>query len=277
MGKPGRPPFGRKREASATAIGEHLRPRNRLRNLVIFFSLPIVAGLLLSLFWWHPTLSQQPTFSQQYDLCEGTKGVTPDLQIAGCTGLIQSGRGNQHGLSEAFYNRGNAYVEKGDFDYAIADYNQTIRFNPTMSEAFDNLGFAYQEKRQYDRAIADYDRAIQLNPNSANALHNRCWARFIIGELSQALSDCNESLRIRPDVAITLKTRGFVYLKNGVLDKAIADFDAALKYDPKIASALYGRGLAKQKQGSTGTNVDIAAAKSINPHIAEEFASYGVK
>ena len=61
-------------------------------------------------------------------------------------------------------------------------------------------------------------------------------------------------------------------------DSAIADYNAALKIDPKLAPALYGRGFAEIKKGnSAGGNADIAAAKSTDPNIAEEFSRYGLK
>jgi hypothetical protein len=42
--------------------------------------------------------------------------------------------------------------------------------------------------------------------------------------------------------------------------------------------ALYGRGLAKRTKGEqAGADADIAAAKSIDAGIADEFAKYGVK
>jgi hypothetical protein len=75
-----------------------------------------------------------------------------------------------------------------------------------------------------------------------------------------------------------LDSRGFVRLKSGELSSAIADYDAALQINPKHASSLYGRGIAKVRSGnSAGGNGDIAAAKLIQPDIADEFANYGVR
>jgi hypothetical protein len=62
------------------------------------------------------------------------------------------------------------------------------------------------------------------------------------------------------------------------VDQSILDYDAALKLNPKFAGALYGRGLAKQKKGDrTGAEADFAAAKTIRPDIAAEFAKFGVE
>lgn len=233
-------------------------------------------------FYYRVSFSGPSTLSQQLDLCSDKNNASANQIISGCTALINSGRGNAKGLSEAAYNRGNAYASISDFDHAIADYDEAIRLNPTMAVAFDNRGRAYTDKNEFERAIADYDEAIRLNPNSAVAFHNRCWAQAALGRTSDALSDCNTSLRIKPQDAGTLGTRGFVYLRAGAFDKAIVDYDAALQKAPKmaglkLAAVLYGRGIAKQKHNDPGANDDIVAAKALIPDIAEQFGRYGVQ
>jgi hypothetical protein len=50
-----------------------------------------------------------------------------------------------------------------------------------------------------------------------------------------------------------------------------------LRINPKHPSALYGRGIAKIRTGnSVGGDGDVAAAKLIQPDIADEFASYSI-
>jgi len=274
--------FGRRQSGTQPTVA-HVQRRSRLRYFVMLISLPIVAFLAVKFVTGKATFSYHVTFSgnesnlsQLLDQCGGKNGTTPDLQIAACSTLIESGRGNDRGLSVAFYDRGNAYQQKGDFDHAIADYDQAIRHSPGMSGAFGNRGTAYQAKGQYALAVADYNEAIRINPKYAMALQNRCWVRFVMGQLSDALADCDESLRLRPNSALAFNARGFVHLKMGALDMASVDFVAALASDPMLASALYGRGLAKQKQGAPG-DVDIAAAKAKSPGIAKQYAHYGIE
>ncbi|HML13461.1 MAG TPA: tetratricopeptide repeat protein [Xanthobacteraceae bacterium] len=245
----------------------------RSRSLLNVLAVPVVAMTFGSI-WPCPVFSQ--TFEQLIAACSGTN-ATPDEQIAGCTGLIRSGRGTPKGLAEAHYNRGNAYRNKHDAAHAIADYDEAIRYNPAMAVAFGNRGGAYQEEGQYERAVADYDEAIRLNPAGAVPLRNRCWTRAILGQLPQALDDCNESLRVRPADAVTLVARGFVYLKSGALAEAIADYDAVLRTNPNAAVPLYGRGVARQRQGDAGGAADIAAARTVNAAIADQFARFGVQ
>ena len=73
----------------------------------------------------------------------------------------------------ALLSRGTAFVEKGQYDRAIAYFNKAIEINPRHADAYLNRGFAYHEKGQYDKAISDFTKAMELNPRYAEAYINR--------------------------------------------------------------------------------------------------------
>jgi tetratricopeptide (TPR) repeat protein len=106
----------------------------------------------------------------RWDHTVDTRGETPaddpEVAIAGCTAIIQSGHEPQKNLAKAFRNRGNAYAGKGQSDRAIEDFDQAIRLNPNNAEAFYNRGVALRALGQQARAIADFAKARQLNPNA---------------------------------------------------------------------------------------------------------------
>src|SRR5262249_28610570 len=58
--------------------------------------------------------------------CNGEDRTTPDPQINGCTGLIDSGDESAATLVIAYNNRGNARAAKGEYDLAIKDYDEAI-------------------------------------------------------------------------------------------------------------------------------------------------------
>jgi tetratricopeptide (TPR) repeat protein len=62
----------------------------------------------------------------------------------------------------AFYNRGLAYAQEGDYDRAIQDYNQALLINPKFGVGFRFRGIAYAHKEAYLRAIADWSRWLWL-------------------------------------------------------------------------------------------------------------------
>lgn len=69
--------------------------------------------------------------------------------------------------------RGEAYLETGQHDAALADLNEALRLQPSHFFAYLFRGRAHKEKGQYDEAIADFDKALSLKPDDAVALENR--------------------------------------------------------------------------------------------------------
>ena len=55
--------------------------------------------------------------------------------------------------------RGLTYDYAGDYDRAIADFDQALRLTPSNVDAFCSRGWAFAQKGDYDRAIQDCDQA----------------------------------------------------------------------------------------------------------------------
>ena len=213
---------------------------------------------------------------QEQRWCEGADAATPTQRIDGCSSVIKADHEKGEQLAEAFNARGVAYRLKGEVDRAIQDYGQAIKLKPS-AEPYFNRGNAYLGKAQYDHAIDDFNQAIRLKADFAPAYDNRCWARAVVGILKQALADCNQAMRLSPNHAATFNSRAFIFLKMTQFDAAVSDYNTALRIDPKLAFALYGRGLAKLKSEDQAGEADIAAAKSLQADIAQEYLRYGIR
>jgi tetratricopeptide (TPR) repeat protein len=181
---------------------------------------------------------------QQIDWCSGSGGAAPDLQISGCTAVIQSGKYTGKNLAIAFNNRGVGYYKKQDYDRAIADYDQAIRVDPlpgvaaddrgrTGTNVYNNRGYAYFAKKDHARAIADYDRAIKVDPKDPLVYNNRGLAYSDTGEFDRAIADFGEAIRLDPKYAVATNNRGIAFYAKRDYDRAIADFDQAIRLDPK--------------------------------------------
>ena len=73
-------------------------------------------------------------------------------------------------------------------------------------------------------------------------------------------------------------TRGMAGLKQHRLQDAWDDYDAAVRLDPKRASPLYARAMAEIRLGQKKkAEADVAAARLLDPKIADSYAQYGVK
>jgi tetratricopeptide (TPR) repeat protein len=62
-----------------------------------------------------------------------------------------------------YYDRGVSFYGTGDYDTAIACFNDAIQLDQNMAMAYTYRGIAYRKKGDNDRAIADYTQVIRLN------------------------------------------------------------------------------------------------------------------
>ena len=183
------------------------------------------AGLaILFLAAWTPIT--QADFSQNIRRCD-SDGSHPDIRIAACTRNIQSGRFTGPNLAVAFANRGLAYKRKGQWDRAIADYDEAIRLNPDLAETFANRGTAYYYKGQIGRALKDYHEAIRLKPEFSRAFSNRGNVYRKKGQFDRAIEDYDEAIRLDPDNAQVFADRGLAYEKKGEVTQALRDYKRA--------------------------------------------------
>jgi len=162
-------------------------------NIALRFSFALLA-LAVCL----PVTAQQLTADQERCRNRG-KAFSPDVQIEGCTALLQSDGVSAHNRAVAYVNRGIAYAGKKDNDHAIADFNAAININPNFAAAYNNRGSAVQAKGDYDRAIADYSEAIRIDPNYAVAYSNRGNLFEAQGRREDAIADFLRALAIDPN------------------------------------------------------------------------------
>jgi len=132
-----------------------------------------------------------------------------------------------------FNQQGIAKQNKGDWDAAMADYNEAIRLDPNYSAAYDNRGNVKRQKGDLNGATADIDQAIRLNPKNAIAYFNRGKVKEAKGDLEGAIADFNHAISLNPKYAAAYKDRGNLKRKKGDLDGANADFSQALKLGAK--------------------------------------------
>ena len=154
----------------------------------------------------------------------------------------------------ACFNRGNAHFDEGQYDHAIADYDEAIGLSPDYINALIGRGVAHSATGNYDRAIADLDEAIRispnltLNPNLALAFSERGMAYDGKGEYGRAIADHDEAIRLNPKDAVCFLNRGRAHRNGGQYDRAISDYDEAIRLDPNFTKAIELRSTALAKK-----------------------------
>ena len=185
-----------------------------------------------------------------------TKAIATDAQLDRATlpkrgdafGALKSER-SEISVSDpftayAYASRGLAWLNLGDFDQAIEDYERALRIRPKMKEAYLGRGIGLDAKGEYDRAVLEYNRAISIDPKFAEAYFRRGCALVKKKDFAAAVRDLERALDLRPNFAWAQYWRGTSLMMQGRYESAVIAFTAAIELDPGIAEAYGNRGLA---------------------------------
>jgi lipoprotein NlpI len=185
--------------------------------------------------------------STHWQNCTGKADVNWDLQITGCTALLQSA--GEPNLAAAYTNRGTAHYEKGDYDRALADHGEAIRLDAKFARAHVNRGRARSAKDDSEGAVADFNAAIGLDAKYGDAYYNRGFVYFLKGDNERAIADLSEAILLDRKDHEAYSSRGRAHLYRGSAALALADLTQANEVNPKEAYAALWRDIAAQRSG----------------------------
>ena len=94
-----------------------------------------------------------------------------------------------------------AFMQKNDWQKAIADYTDIIKRAPNDAGARERRGFAYRNLKQYDKAIEDFNVLIKMSPKDIEAYRRRAYAYSLAGQDNKAIEDLKKILQLQPNDA----------------------------------------------------------------------------
>ncbi|QGM45152.1 tetratricopeptide repeat-containing sulfotransferase family protein [Methylocystis heyeri] len=173
---------------------------------------------------------------------------------------------------DVHHRRGAALAALRRTGEAIASFDQALRLRPGFVDALNNRGVALSALGRAAEALASYDQALALKPDFAAAHYNRGGALMALNRPDEAVASYDHALALRPDNAAALLNRGNVLFSLGRQQEALASFDSALASKPGLAEALYGRANALERLGWTEQALaSFAAAAEAKPDYADAF------
>ncbi len=193
---------------------------------------------------------------------------------------------------EPLLEQGVAYMQNGQLDAAIDEFNKAIDIDPNVSAAYLYRGIAYAGQDRLSEAVADYTRAIDLDPDDPTAYLYRGSIFAQQGDLEAALADFTSVIERDPDNALAYYLRGNIRAGDlnepgpggldGDLDAAMADYAEVIRINPEFAEVYNNRGwlLARLGRYSDGL-VDIERSLDLypqSPHVlnSRAFALVGL-
>ncbi|MBK8340554.1 MAG: tetratricopeptide repeat protein [Flavobacteriales bacterium] len=112
-------------------------------------------------------------------------------------------------FSSAYFSKARNLLQGGEFEAAIACYQETLNIDGPQAVTFSYIGECYEKMERYEQALINYDQALALDPNWVDAWIGRGVVRDFQGKLPEAIKDLENAVRIAPDSG-----DGWFYLGN---------------------------------------------------------------
>jgi tetratricopeptide (TPR) repeat protein len=176
------------------------------------------------------------------------------FQLTPASGLSEADQQAQAALG-TLATEGVTALQAGNFDVAIAKFEEVTTKVPTCSDCFLNLGNAYAGKQQYDKAEEAYKKVIAVKPESAEAyaglanIYNAQKKFDLAVDASQKAAQFGASAGAGGGNAEALYNQGVTLWNAQKYAEAKTQFEAAIKADPNMALAYYQLGMANLNLG----------------------------
>jgi tetratricopeptide (TPR) repeat protein len=105
--------------------------------------------------------------------------------------------------STEFYNlyfEGNALLAKGQFDKAIARYNEALK-EGSADYVYFNRGNAFFGNKDYHNALADYNKTLSMNDEYSVAYYQRALVKLNLGDQKGCCDDFKKAHKLEVDGA----------------------------------------------------------------------------
>ncbi|MHB8475598.1 MAG: aspartyl protease family protein [Steroidobacteraceae bacterium] len=187
--------------------------------------------------------------------------------------------------ADAYARRGAAFLGRGDFEHAIADFTRASELNPNEAEYFYQRGMAYWQNKQPIPALSDFDRALELNSNYLAARMSRAQLRLAHKDLADAVADLDAADRVAATQDDARFTLARLYQRADLPARAVAQLDLWIANHPddsKMIDALHGRCRLRAAQGEelakalTDCNAAYRLSDKSNPLTAAILESRGL-
>jgi protein O-mannosyl-transferase len=153
------------------------------------------------------------------------------------------------------FDLGDAFLQKGQVDEAIGQFEKAVEINPRYFEAYNNLGVALGAKGQWDSAVAHYQKAMELNANFIEAHRNLGDALLQKGQWEAAVGQFEKVVELNPNLFEAHNNLGVALGQTWQLDEAIRQFREALRlkpgYPPARDNLARAQVLFRQRDGPT--------------------------
>lgn len=143
---------------------------------------------------------------------------------------------------------GYAYRVIGQFDDALAEYQESLRLRPDDADTFFQMGFVFEQRQQPDKAAFVWTRAARLDPQNVWAASNLADEYYRREAYPAAIIWYKEALKRRPDWPRALFYLGGALFHNGDVAEARETWQRIVEIGDKTYAQAAKESLDKWKE-----------------------------
>jgi tetratricopeptide (TPR) repeat protein len=170
--------------------------------------------------------------------------------------------------------RGECYRLRGEWEKALCDFGDALRYLPSDTRVLIRRGIAYLSMKDYQEALNDLNQAIAFDEKNAWALAIRGETYRRTKDYQEALNDLNQAIALDEKNAWAIAVRGETYSHMDQLVDALEDFNHALTLDEKNVWVLVKRSEIYHKMGNSQASLtDLHSALVLDENYTRALAS----
>jgi tetratricopeptide (TPR) repeat protein len=130
---------------------------------------------------------------------------------------------------------GALFINTGQQDRAIAEYQKILERRPDNATAYTLIGMLDDSRQNYDAAAESYRTALSKDQNAVIAANNLAWLYAVNGKgnLDEAVRLAQGVVQKNPNIPGFVDTLGWVYYKKGLYGAAIEQLQKAVALDER--------------------------------------------
>ncbi|WP_017651582.1 tetratricopeptide repeat protein [Fortiea contorta] len=117
--------------------------------------------------------------------------------------------------------QGRRLVDAGDYNGAIAVYQQATSLDPKNAKIHSGIGYLYAQQGNFPAALAAYRRALALNPNNGEFYYAVGYIKGNLGDTPGAKEAYRRAIQLN-------RNNTNAYLGLGVMQARMGDYEAAM-------------------------------------------------
>jgi predicted Zn-dependent protease len=159
-----------------------------------------------------------------------------------CTRILKSGRLPKKQFYIAYYNRGWAYRNAGDYKRAQRDFDRVVKLNRNFAEGYYSRAVVRYDRGKKSEAIKDLDQYVKYKKKKKwSAYYGRALMLRRLNQRRRALSDLRAAEKLEPSEHKIVVMRALVLSDQGKHKEALKTIDPVIDAHPKDADALHAR------------------------------------